>query len=43
MSTNDTASNRIDPDQAAYYLPAMPSDTLVALLGRIHDALDRYE
>lgn len=43
MSTNDAVSNSTDPDHAAYYLPAMPSDTLVALLGRIHGALDRYE
>jgi len=43
MSTNDPLSNSTDPDRAAYYLPAMPSNRLVALLRRIHSALDRYE
>ena len=41
MSTNDPLSNSTEPDHAAYYLPAMPSDRLVALLHRIHGALDR--
>lgn len=43
MSTNDAVSDSIEPGNDAYYLPAMPSGTLVALLERTHSALDRYE
>ncbi|MEF8774250.1 MAG: hypothetical protein V5A37_05990 [Halobacteriales archaeon] len=39
MATNDAVSNGTDFDRTALYLPAMPSESLVAFVRRVREAL----